>query len=586
MILQSIRGRNFLRIGPEQKLRLDQSGTALVEGKNGSGKSTFIELVLWTLYNFTLRGYKAGQVVNRETKRDCWGQLRFVTDQGQQVKVQRTRKSVKSSTKLRFWINGVEATPKDPTARQRKLEQLAGLSLQAFLSACVFRSGERWSFTSLTPAKQAEVMDELLGLQPYRKAEELASKRARESKQAAEDCAVKLGELDNEVIELEKELRSVKKKARQFEREKRDQIQALRGDIHSFKPVLQDQHKLEARLKRLTVSEEELDADRIDASEQWEKQDRRLAPLRLKLQQAQKLSSGKCPTCGHVSSRNVKKKISKLLEEIRHQETVTHRANRELEDITNAWRVVERECRQVQQQLSNERHERAGAQQAREALQRQLKIAKRSKSPYTQTCKRLRTNLLKVRETRRAVLRMMEGDEKRWQLSKFWSEGFRAIRIAIVEDARPFLNEAASKAAAELTNGQVRVEFETRSLLKTGEERESLNVRVENADGASDYQGCSDGERGRVDLCVGLALSAYAVRSSRVNVAFFDEPFDHLDEDGIQRVSTTLNQVMQSENERGKSIFVISHSGEVRDLFSKGFRVKRGEDGFTKINVT
>lgn len=586
MILQSIRGRNFLRIGPEQKLRLDQSGTALVEGKNGSGKSTFIELVLWTLYNFTLRGYKAGQVVNRETKRDCWGQLRFVTDQGQQVKVQRSRKSIKSSTKLRFWVDGVEATPKDPAARQRKLEQLAGLSLQAFLSACVFRSGERWSFTSLTPAKQAEVMDELLGLQPYRKAEELASKQARASKQAAEDCAVKLGELDSEVIELEKELRSVKKKARQFEREKRDQIQALRGDIRSFKPVLQAASKLGIKMEALKLLVEQHYEEKVDAAALWEKQDRRLAPLRLKLQQAQKLSTGTCPTCGHTSFKNTKKRISRLLEELRHQETVTKRARDREDKAVCSYRKAEDNYHDVKSKYDKERYERAGAERAKETLQRQLKIAKRSQSPYAGQCRKIDWKLAQRTTDRKHELATMNKHEKRWQLSKFWADGFRAIRIAIVEDARPYLNEAASKAAAELTSGQVRVEFETRSLLKTGEERESLNVRVENADGASDYQGCSDGERGRVDLCVGLALSAYAVRSSRVNVAFFDEPFDHLDEDGIQRVSTTLNQVMQTENERGKSIFVISHSGEVRDIFSMGYKVERGEDGFTKINVT
>jgi DNA repair exonuclease SbcCD ATPase subunit len=169
-----------------------------------------------------------------------------------------------------------------------------------------------------------------------------------------------------------------------------------------------------------------------------------------------------------------------------------------------------------------------------------------------------------------------------YEKRKYWQQGFSpvGIRSFILDGVVPFLNERANHYASILTDGRIRIGFDTVTKLKNGEYKEKFAVKATNSDGSSIYGGNSAGERQRVDLCVALALKDLARSRSKNNLDLmvFDEAFERLDEAGSERVITLLNE----ERKNFGSCFVISHTDALKQYFTERVEVVK-EDGHTRL---
>ena len=75
--LTKITIKNFLSIGAEQALKLDNLGLVLLTGdnqdtsaleSNGSGKSSMLESIVYALYGQTSTGIKGDTLINKDAK--------------------------------------------------------------------------------------------------------------------------------------------------------------------------------------------------------------------------------------------------------------------------------------------------------------------------------------------------------------------------------------------------------------------------------------------------------------------------------------------------------------------------------------
>jgi DNA repair exonuclease SbcCD ATPase subunit len=161
----------------------------------------------------------------------------------------------------------------------------------------------------------------------------------------------------------------------------------------------------------------------------------------------------------------------------------------------------------------------------------------------------------------------------------FWRIGFSnaGIKSKILNSITPFLNKQADIYIRDLTDGELTVIFSTQTQLKNGQTKEQFSVEVKNKNGASTYDGSSGGEKARADLAITLTLSdLYASRSKKsYPQRWFDEPFEALDEAGIEAVMDLLANMVSSCG----SIFVITHQGAMKSLFNRtiSFEKRNGE---------
>ncbi len=91
----------------------------------------------------------------------------------------------------------------------------------------------------------------------------------------------------------------------------------------------------------------------------------------------------------------------------------------------------------------------------------------------------------------------------------------------------------------------------------------------------------SGGERFLVSLALALGLSDLAGRQSQIQSLFIDEGFGTLDDNSLDLVLTTLENLQSS----GKTIGVISHVKELKERIATQIQLIRQENGFSKLKI-
>lgn len=174
----------------------------------------------------------------------------------------------------------------------------------------------------------------------------------------------------------------------------------------------------------------------------------------------------------------------------------------------------------------------------------------------------LETKILKDADSKEIL------DNKK-QMLEFWVEGFgnKGIKSFILETSFPYLTERANFYSSFLTGGSVVISISPTATAKTtGNTKEKIVISATNSYGSDVYQGQSDGERRRIDLCILLALKdLIALRAKRsYSLMVLDEIGDSLDASGIERMINVFREVSKD-----KTIFVISHNDQLKNYFDQ-----------------
>jgi len=168
----------------------------------------------------------------------------------------------------------------------------------------------------------------------------------------------------------------------------------------------------------------------------------------------------------------------------------------------------------------------------------------------------------------------------------FWEIGFNEIKMNIIDEFLPAFEERVNHYLAKL-KVEMNVSFDTQKekAIVTKKDadlgrmyKEEFNVEVLKGDINIPFGMLSQGERGRISSCVGLALRELTKeRGSNIFDFFFmDEIADALDETGLKELTMLLDET------EGQKI-VISHNDAFKDYFDNKIVVEK-TDGVSTIN--
>lgn len=183
---------------------------------------------------------------------------------------------------------------------------------------------------------------------------------------------------------------------------------------------------------------------------------------------------------------------------------------------------------------------------------------------------------------RKEYTKKIKSNKKNLEILSFWVEAFsqKGIRSFIFETSLPELSSRANYYSTVLTGGTINISIlPTTAIKSTGGVKEKLNIIVDNSLGAKSYDGCSEGEKRRVDLCLLLALQDLVSSrgTKKWDTSFLDEVFDTLDNTGI----TAVIDLLRTESPN-KSIYLISHNNDLKNLFDSAIVITK-QDGVSTI---
>lgn len=610
-------------------LTIGNKGLALVEGENvdwsaadsnGVGKTTTADAIVWAIYGKTLpkkdgtEGFKGDTIVNNIVQKNCHVGLKLKIG-GDTCRIDRYRKHEKHANKCFFQVGKARVEGSDADSLQEKIEQAIGLDYRAFTTAVVVKG---FPFTGSSDGEQKKILDKILGMEWLQEVREGASKKVTALTREREDLQRKINVKKERLTESRDYLGELQEKEDNFDKDKKSRRKDLKEELTEVKERLDklSTEEVEGKLQKVQENIEE----RVSAIENEDEVRRLLEHARNAKEEAIRDYDKTCVLVGHEEDRIIKlgnargvctecetkidprhirdtiEKHQEVLKELLGQQESQEKlvetlktkvqaykeeldslqdCKRELDSLRNRERALKSEADTIKQKIDN-------LKASAKSIQKQIDSVDDETSPYAELISTEKGKQTKLRED---IADMTLDDEELHVDLKDWEYleaafGNGGVRSFILDDVVDDLNVTVKGYARALTDGKIRVKFETHGDTKKGESREKFGIKVNNLLGAdSNYHQNSDGEMSRIDACVMLSLNylSRTRQNRRLRFMFLDEFLDGLDKTGRDRVIRLLKDIAKECR-----IFVVTHSLDLKPKFDEVIKVRK-EGGFATI---
>lgn len=547
-----VRYKNILSVGNYfTEVQLDKSPTTLITGKNGAGKSTIIEAIVFALYGKSFRKINKPQLVNSINQKDLVVEIEFSIAADRYL----IRRGIKPAI-FEIWKNG-DMLNKDAAARdyQAYLEQnILKMSLKSFSQIVVLGSATYIPFMELPAAQRREIIEDLLDIQVFSTMNNLLKDRISDNKTAISENNYRI-DLVNTKIE------SAKDHNAEIERMKNIEIEKLR------KKVTDNVNKIEENSAEVEKIEAEINGllETITDKPKQKKLQEQLKSLEYDLASKQKQlakdmtfysNHDNCPTCkqgiDHAFKRSVLSESTSKSDELTNgieqlkikMEAVDIRLNEisKVEDSINALHSKANEYRLENKMLMNQlksfKSDLVNAEKEVEEID-QSKLQEFIKD--LKSLQDEQTELYNQRETLGIVASMLKDG---------------GIKTSIIRTYIPIMNKLINQYLSEF---ELFVDFNL-------DENFNETIKSRFRDTFS-FGSFSEGEKMRISLSIMFTWRAISKLRNSVstNLLFMDETLDGAsDAEGVEALIEILHKLNAKDN-----IFVISHRGDsFRDKFS------------------
>ena len=165
IIFKKIRWKNFLSTGNHfTEVDFQQNATNLIIGTNGTGKSTVLDALTFSLFNKPFRKINKGQLANSTNEKDCVVEVEFCINN----KEYQVRRGIKPN----FFQIIVDGTPMhkeaDDRVMQKMLEEnILKVNYKSFTQIVILGSTNFVPFMQLSGSNRREVIEDLLDIRVF-----------------------------------------------------------------------------------------------------------------------------------------------------------------------------------------------------------------------------------------------------------------------------------------------------------------------------------------------------------------------------------------------------------------------------------
>ena len=279
MLPEELSLRGFLSYRKKQTLDFTKFHVALISGDNGQGKSSLLEAMTFALYGIA-RGVEKNRsgIGDLVSNGENFLEVTFRFKQaGKTYRIVRAFNKVKNSSDVRLeilrsdgFVNLSEGSIRET---DRKIKEIIGMDYDAFVTSSFIMQGRADFFTRKKESEKIEILRQILGLELYENARELANDKIKlitrdiearldERKAIEADVAQKdaLNSAKESVLKEKTALLEKKKVLdEEFEKlqKKLTHLNVLKESLRSSKQSLSDTDKKLSKKKALLESLEE-----------------------------------------------------------------------------------------------------------------------------------------------------------------------------------------------------------------------------------------------------------------------------------------------------------------------------------------
>jgi len=521
---------------------LAMEGLTVLVGENGAGKSAMgVEVVPWVLWGETVRGMdpipdglatvKVGAyMVTREVRKRRLVQL------------------------LLRGSDGKDHAGQTTTETQAKINRLFG-DWRRFAATRVFSRELAARFSVATNAERQKLLEGLLGLEQFTRAEKLA--KAEEATRVG-----KVGNAKNDLnaagAALTRARDAVKGAA------VTEDVGAVRALAGAAAEELEAANVRAARADALAAAARRTWDGARDARRRRQEEVARLEK-RLRSEEAEAEAApagGECPVClrpvGPAEVKRVAERRRAICEAT-EEEIAVIRA--ELDAGAADVEELQEDARSMRLAADEEAQDADAARRKHGELVSRLRVAESQQADAERLRKMVSQDEARVERYGHDVL----AAQARLKVAEAALRvlGRQGARVRVFAEALKRL-EAGTNAVLRRLGIPAEVKVSGDRQLASGAKVEevTMQVLVQDGDPGGQYRAASGGERTRVDVAMMLALS----RLSRdTGLQVFDEVFDPLDDEGIELVADLLVEMARS-----RQVVVITHAQRLVDRLRSG----------------
>ncbi len=521
--VRRIADRNFMG-HKDIDVSLPDRGVVAITGSNGSGKSTLIEAVSACLWGRLLRGTK------------------WLPEEEASVRIEasdmgiwrRRRGRIRELVWNNVWPPWPEF-PKSPHATETKAQEaLNGVigPFEQWRRSSVFSSSDLATFTRATDAERKRLIETMIGVGVFDNA--LASCR-RDLVVAGGNLAGFQAELAHMTAEFEGWEKQANFIAEGLGVEPpevvREVFRAKDKDTEETRVEIQDLHREDAALEQKLV----LAHKRSEAA---------------KLAYHDAVSLDVCDRCGQALSDSARETLLETATaqiaaeelEIKSAQSERKALKDSLAELSYRYTVLRKEAAKLRQQ-----------QQDRAAWESRRQLVEGQRGEVSEQLSKLGNELVDLEDAVDAAAADLEELKAVERVL-----GLQGVRAHIVARTLSGIEQVANLWVARLFPG-VSVELRPDTELKSGKVAEKISLIVDGVGHGDGYDGCSGGERRRLDVALLLALGEVqaGVVGGSYSTIFADEIFDALDYAGREAATRVLEEISQE-----RCVVVISHVPE------------------------
>ena len=547
-------------------IKLDENKDTLIVGANGSGKSTVLDALTFSLFGKPFRKVTKGQLVNSINERDALVDIEF--DIGDTP--YRVVRGIKPNI-FEIYKNGKKFN-EDCSAndQQKSLEgQILKLNYKSFTQIVILGSASFVPFMQLSAPHRREVIEDLLDIKVFSMMSDILKTQLKESR-------------DNlRVLELKKEsvadkIVMQKRFIKQIENEGYDSISAKQQEIEDCdKETYSYQKNVENLISKVNNKTEDL--------QQYTKSSgtiKKLEKLRTKIQTKESNSSQEldffeahtvCPTCTQDIEEDFR------VNRIEHLQGVLTKHQNSLDEITSAIETEEtreqkflelqkeitklsNEISQFNIRIANNNKRRGDLESEIQNITDRLENKNTEDEKLTEYKNQLKDILHKLKDTQEEYDYLDQGN----LLLK--DDG---VKKSIIRKYLPLINK-------QVNEYLQRMDFYVNFML---DEDFSETVQTPVHEKFS-YASFSEGEKMRIDLALLFTWREIARLKNSVvtNLLIMDEVFDSsLDEFGTEYFLKIVRFIIKDAN-----VFIISHKQDLYDKFNHCLEFTK-DKGFSKL---
>ena len=547
-------------------IKLDEHRDTLIVGANGSGKSTVLDALTFSLFGKPFRKVTKSQLLNSTNERDAKVEIEFDIGDVPYKVVRGIKPNI-----FEIYRHG-KKTNEDCSAneQQKTLEnQILKLNYKSFTQIVILGSASFIPFMQLSAPHRREVIEDLLDIKVFTMMSDILKVQIKESRDALRVLELKKESVADKIVMQKRFIKSIEDSGNDSIATKREEIQNCDQETVEY------QRSVEELISKVNEKQKEVE-EYITATDTLKK----LSKFKVKLQTKKQNSNQEldfftentvCPTC----TQDIEDKFRvNRIDELR-QVLVKHQAS--IDEITSAIEAEEereknlvklqRETTTLSNEISQFNIRIANNNKRRGTLETEIQnIADKIENRDTEDEKltdyknQLKDILLRLEETQDDFDYLSEGN----QLLK--DDG---VKKRIIRKYLPLINK-------QVNDYLQRMDFYVNFMLD-----EDFNETVQTpVHEKFSYASFSEGEKMRIDLALLFTWREIARMKNSVvtNLLIMDEVFDSsLDEFGTEYFLKIVRYIITDAN-----VFIISHKQDLYDKFNHCLEFTK-EKGFSKL---